>query len=68
VWSLIVAAASLADRIVPSERATPEALALLGLHFRFRAERARCELGWTPRPIAELLSQILSALAAGERA
>jgi len=67
-WRLLVAAAALADRLVPSERATPEALSLLGMHFRFRAARARAELGWTPRPIAEVLREILAALAAKERA
>ncbi|MSR62779.1 MAG: NAD-dependent epimerase/dehydratase family protein [Planctomycetes bacterium] len=68
LWRLLVGAAALADRFAPSERITPEALALLGLHFRFRAARARAELGWTPRPIAEVLAEILQALAAEERA
>src|SRR5262249_37092674 len=59
LWSLLVGVTALADRIVASERATPEALALLGLHFRFRSRRARAELGWSPRPFADVLGSIV---------
>lgn len=62
LWRALVAALALADRVAPSERATPEALALLGLHFRFRAARARTELGWAPRPFAQVLGEIVAAL------
>jgi hypothetical protein len=61
-----VGAAAVLDRVVPSERATPEALALLGLHFRYRARRARAELGWTPRPFAQVLGEIVAAIRASE--
>lgn len=67
LWRTLVALVALADRIAPSVRATPEALALLGLHFRFRSRRARSELGWSPRPFAEVLGQIIAALGAGPR-
>lgn len=59
-WRLMVRALALAERVVPSERATSEALALLGLHFRFRATRARAELGWAPQPFPELLRELLA--------
>jgi dihydroflavonol-4-reductase len=64
LWRALVRAAELAERVSKSERATPEALALLGLHFRFRAARARAELGWSPRPFPELLREIVAELAA----
>jgi len=62
LWRALVGVAALADRVVHSERATPEALALLGLHFRFRARRARADLGWAPRPFAHCLGEIIAAL------
>ena len=68
LWSALVGATALADRVVASERATPEALALLGLHFRFRARRAPAELGWSPRPFPEVLGSIVAELGRGERA
>ncbi len=67
-WRLLVRAVALAEGLVPSERVTSEALALLGLHFRFRATRARAELGWTPRPFPELLREILAEHLARPRA
>ncbi len=66
VWRALVSVVALADRVVPSERATPEALALLGLHFRFRSRRARAELGWSPRPFTEILGELIAEL--GRRA
>jgi len=68
LWSALVGATAILDRIAPSDRATPEALALLGLHFRFRSRRARAELGWSPRPFQEVLGSIVTELAAGARA
>jgi dihydroflavonol-4-reductase len=65
LWRALVSAAALADRVVPSQRATPEALALLGLHVRVRARRARAELGWAPRPFAEVLGELIASLRAG---
>lgn len=63
-WRALVALAGLAERVVPSERATPEALALLGLHFRFEARRARTELGWAPRPFQEVLAGVVDQVLA----
>jgi dihydroflavonol-4-reductase len=59
VWRTVVALARGLDRIVPSARVTPEALALLGLHFRFQARRAREELGWDPRPFRDVLAEVV---------
>lgn len=60
-WSALVAGARAWNRLRPSERATPEALALLGMHFRFEARRARSELGWGPRSFEDVLRQVLAA-------
>jgi len=65
LWGALAAGAALLERVRPAERATPEALRLLGLHFRFRARRARAELSWTPRPFAEVLAEIVRAKGAG---
>ena len=63
-WRALVALARLGDRVFPSTRATPEALALLGLHFRFEARRARAELGWNPRAFPEVLTEIVEQVRA----
>ena len=68
MWSSLVGAAGLVDRVRPLERATPEALRLLGLRFSFRSERARRELGWSPRPFAEVLAETIRGLHALEAA
>jgi dihydroflavonol-4-reductase len=67
LWRALVGLASLVDRIVPSERATPEALELLGMHFRFRARSARSELDWAPRPFAEILGELVRELGGEKR-
>lgn len=63
-WRALVALARQFERIVPSERATSEALGLLGLHFRFEARRARAELGWSPRPFPEVLAEVVAEVRA----
>jgi nucleoside-diphosphate-sugar epimerase len=68
LWHAIVGAAWVLDRLRPAERVTPESLALLGMHFRFEARRARGELGWRPRPFGEALPEIVAALAGRGRA
>ena len=65
LWRGVVGVAAVAERLVASERATPEALALLGMHFRFRAERARARLGWAPRPFREVLGDVVADLRDG---
>lgn len=64
-WRALVGAVALFDRLAPRERVTPEALSLLGMHFRFRARRARAELGWTPKPFEQVLREILARLPRG---
>lgn len=66
LWNVVVAAARVVDRVRPAQRVTPESLALLGMHFRFEGRRARAELGWKPRPFAEVLQEIVAALGAEE--
>jgi len=60
LWRLVTGVAGLLDRLVPAQEATPEALRLLGTHFRFDASRARKELGWQPRPFSEVLEETVS--------
>jgi dihydroflavonol-4-reductase len=59
LWSVVVAVATLVDRIRRTELATPQALRLLGVHFRARADRARSELGWDPVPFESVLVGVL---------
>ena len=66
LWAPVVAAAALVDRIRPLERATPETLRVLGLRFSFRSTLARNELGWSPRPFAEVLAETIRGLPAVE--
>jgi nucleoside-diphosphate-sugar epimerase len=68
LWSAVVGAASLADRVRPLELATPQALRLLGLHFRFDSSRARTELGWEPEPFEEVLARSAAELRGDGRA
>jgi len=64
LWSAVIAAATWIDRLRPLELATPQSLELLGLTFAARADRARDELGWRPRPFAEVLDEAVRALGA----
>ena len=59
MWRTIVATARLIDRVRPFEVASPEALKLLGEHYRFDSSRARNELGWKPRPFETVLNDTL---------
>jgi dihydroflavonol-4-reductase len=61
-WRALAALLALLDPLVDARRATPEAVRLLGLHFRFQARRAREELGWTPRPFPAVLEEVLAEL------
>lgn len=60
LWRGVVGAVSLASLLRPLQEATPEALRLLGTHFRFRSARAREELGWRPRPFDEVLAETVA--------
>jgi dihydroflavonol-4-reductase len=61
-WRALAALLAIVDPLVQARRATPEAVRLLGLHFRFRARRAREELGWTPVPFPAVLEEVLAEL------
>ena len=57
LWRAAVAPLRVWDRLRPLERATPQALALLGVHFRFDSSRARRELDWRPEPFEGVLER-----------
>jgi dihydroflavonol-4-reductase len=62
LWAALGAGAGLVDLLQPLQRLTPQSVRMLGAHFRIRADLAREELGWNPRPIREVLSETLEAL------
>jgi dihydroflavonol-4-reductase len=57
LWRVLVAGASLLDKVKPLVVVTPTALELLSLHFRFDASKARRELGWQPQPFEQVLKE-----------
>jgi len=59
LWPLVVLGARLVDAIKPASLATPQALRMLGLKFRFTSARAREELGWDPAPFDEVLDETI---------
>ena len=63
-WRALSALATPVDRLRPARDATPQALRMLGVHWRFRATRAREELGWSPRPFAEVLAETVAGMRA----
>ena len=64
LWNVVLSGSSVLDRFRRLEFATPQALRLLGAHFRFSSARARTELGWKPAAFDEVLEQTLSWLSA----
>ena len=68
LWRCIAAGGLAIDRFRPLSFATPQALRLLRLHYRFSSKRARSELGWTPRPFDEVLRETVLWLADTSRA
>lgn len=60
LWRAAVGGARGFDALRPLDLLAPEALELLGLHFRFDAGLARRELHWTPRPFEACLEELLA--------
>jgi dihydroflavonol-4-reductase len=60
LWSALSLLASGVDRVRALDLTTPQSLRLLGLHFRFDSRRAREELGFEPRPFAEVLAETIA--------
>ncbi len=65
-WQALCAVVGGIDRLRPSDFATPQALRLLGVHFRTRSDRARTELDWNPVPFETVLEETLASI--GSRA
>ena len=61
-WSFLTRAAASWDRRRPLERLTPQAMRMVGVHWRADAARAREELGWSPRPFSEVLDDALRGM------
>lgn len=61
---LVAAGAELVDRVRPLEVVTPQLLRLMPVSFAARSDRAREELGWSPRPFPDVLAEAAAALRA----
>ncbi|MEX1023588.1 MAG: NAD-dependent epimerase/dehydratase family protein [Planctomycetota bacterium] len=62
LWSLAGLGVLLVDRARPQELVTPQMMAHLGARYRFRANRARRELGWEAESARSLLARAFEAL------
>lgn len=67
LWGVLVGAVRAWNKVRVSEELTPQALHLLGSHFRFDASRARQELGWTPAPFVEVVESTVEWMRASGR-
>ena len=59
-WRVVVSCATTLDRLRPFEVAAPQALRLLGEHYRFDSSRAQRELGWRPAPFEQVLDETVA--------
>jgi len=59
LWATLRRTAALWDRSRPLERLTPQAIRMIGVHWRADARRAREELGWNPQPFPDVLREAL---------
>jgi dihydroflavonol-4-reductase len=59
LWPLVVLGSRVVDAVKPASLATPQALRMLGLKFRYTSARAREELGWDPVPFDEVLDETI---------
>ncbi|MFT5049631.1 MAG: dihydroflavonol-4-reductase [Chlamydiales bacterium] len=66
LWPAVVAGGRLVGSVRPVKLATPQALKLLGLQFRFTGQRARSELGWEPQPFDRVLWDVAQHMRAAE--
>lgn len=62
LWRVAVAAVGIVDRLRALDGLTPQAMRLLGHHFRFDASRAREELNWKPTPFTDVLRRTVDRL------
>ncbi len=67
LWRALALGAASIDRWRDLDLLTPESLRMLEAHFRFRADRARSELGWRPRSFPEVLRLTVAGLKAQGR-
>jgi nucleoside-diphosphate-sugar epimerase len=64
IWPALVLGARGWDRFFPIDLAPPQGLVMLARDLRFDASKARRELGWSPRPFAEVLRSTIASLEA----